>query len=104
MKDYIKEPLAACTMFDNVKSVVDNYIDYYNNRRYQWHLAKLSPNEFYEFCTTGIYPLELPNIPPVPAAAKAAAELGAGMESRDKYAGCASIRAALDGVTRKTLL
>lgn len=83
MKDHIKEPLAACTMFDNVKSVVDDYIDYYNNRRYQWHLAKLSPNEFYEFCTTGIYPLELPNIPPVPAASKAAAELGAGMESRD---------------------
>ncbi|MFR8182019.1 IS3 family transposase [[Ruminococcus] torques] len=23
-----------------------NYIDYYNNRHYQWHLAKLSPNEF----------------------------------------------------------
>ena len=24
----------------------DAYIDYYNNRHYQWHLAKLSPNEF----------------------------------------------------------
>lgn len=83
MKDHIKERLVVCTMFDDVKAVVADYIDYDNNRRYQWHLAKLSPNEFYEFCTTGIYPLELPNIPPVPVAAKAATELGAGTESRD---------------------
>lgn len=33
-------------------------MDYYNNSRYQWQLAKLSPNEYYEYITTGIYPLE----------------------------------------------
>ena len=29
----------------------------YNTERYQWQLAKLSPDEFYGFITTGIYPL-----------------------------------------------
>ena len=33
------------------------WIDYYNNDRYQWSLAKLSPCEYYKFVTTGIYPL-----------------------------------------------
>jgi len=38
-------------------TIIDDWIDYYNNERYQWDLAKLSPNEFYEYCITGIYPL-----------------------------------------------
>jgi hypothetical protein len=33
-------------------------MDYYNNERYQWQLAKLSPNEYYEYITTGVYPLK----------------------------------------------
>jgi len=28
------------------------------NERYQWQMAKLSPNEYYEYITTGIYPLK----------------------------------------------
>ena len=36
---------------------VDDWLDYYNNDRYQWSLAKLSPNEYYEYMTTGLYPL-----------------------------------------------
>ena len=43
MKDHIKNKLASCTNFNDVLAVVDDYMDYYNNRRYQWHLAKLSP-------------------------------------------------------------
>jgi hypothetical protein len=31
-------------------------MDYYNNDRYQWDLAKLSPNEYYHYITTGAYP------------------------------------------------
>ena len=27
-----------------------------NNDRYQWALAKLSPNEYYQYLTTGSYP------------------------------------------------
>ncbi len=83
MKDSISDILATCREFDEVKKTVDEYIDYYNNRRYQWNLAKLSPNEFYEFYTTGEYPLDISSKPDVPAPTKAVAELGAGMESRD---------------------
>ena len=57
MKDDIMDKIAACTCFDEVKAVVDDYAVYYNQERYQWQLAKLSPDEFYAFITTGIYPL-----------------------------------------------
>ncbi|MFV0618913.1 IS3 family transposase, partial [Megasphaera sp. WILCCON 0056] len=43
MKDYIKEKIAVSKSFEEVKAIIDDYIDYYNNERYQWHLAKLSP-------------------------------------------------------------
>ena len=33
-------------------------MDYYNNDRYQWRLAKLSPNEYYDYIITGKYPLK----------------------------------------------
>ena len=70
MKDHIKPKLANCLTFDEVKVVVDDYMDYYNNRRYQWKLAKLSPNEFHNFVTTGKYPLGIPRIPPAPVIQK----------------------------------
>ena len=43
--------------FDEAKALIDDWMDYYNNDRGQWLLAKLSPNEFYEYYNTGIYPL-----------------------------------------------
>lgn len=67
MKDHIKGKLKKCTEYPEVEAVVNDYMDYYNNERYQWELAKLSPNEFYNFITTGIYPLKVDNIPPLPA-------------------------------------
>lgn len=76
MKDHIKTKLAECTVFEEVKVVIDDYIDYYNNRRYQWKLAKLSPNEYYKFVTTGVYPLDISNIPEVPSVQKLPNELG----------------------------
>lgn len=76
MKDHVKPKLAECSVFADVRTVIDDYIDYYNNRRYQWHLAKLSPNEFYEFFTTGEYPLDIPNIPAPPEIPKKPGELG----------------------------
>lgn len=66
MKDHIREKLSDCLEYAQAKAVIDDYIDYYNNERYQWHLAKLSPNEFYKFCTTGEYPLAVPNPPESP--------------------------------------
>ncbi len=47
------------TSFEEVKAKIDDWIDYYNNDRYQWELSKLSPNEFYRYATTGIYPLSV---------------------------------------------
>lgn len=56
MKDEID--LSGCKSFKSVKEAIDDYMDYYNNERYQWQLAKLSPNEYYEYLTTGVYPLK----------------------------------------------
>lgn len=57
MKDEIKYELAMMRTFDEVKAKIDDWIDYYNNDRYQWDIAKLSPREYYRYTVTGIYPL-----------------------------------------------
>lgn len=56
MKDEID--VSKCESFDEVKAIIDDWIDYYNNERYQWNLAKLSPVEYYKYITTGEYPLK----------------------------------------------
>ena len=58
MKDEIN--LKDCKTFDDIREVIDDYMDYYNIERYQWELAKLSPNEYYEYLKTGKYPLYIP--------------------------------------------
>lgn len=67
MKDEVD--LASCDSFLEVTKEIDDYMDYYNNDRYQMGLAKLSPVGFYKFVTTGVYPLahliatpEIPNV------------------------------------------
>ena len=75
MKDYIRESLKKATTFEEVNKIIDDYIDYYNNKRYQWELAKLSPNEFYNFFVSGIYPLKIDNPPRAPTATKNRDEL-----------------------------
>ncbi len=76
MKDHIKDRLKGCGAFEQVSSIVDDYMDYYNKEKYQWELAKLSPDEFYGFCITGEYPLKIESLPPVPIPEKLASELG----------------------------
>ncbi len=71
----MKEKLKEASGFNQVKAIGDDYIDYYNKDRYQWHLAKLSSNEFYQLCTTGEYPLRIANPPKPPAAGKKPEEL-----------------------------
>lgn len=56
MKDEID--VSECTKFREVKAIIEDWLNYYNTERYQWQLAKLSPDEYYEYITTGIYPLE----------------------------------------------
>ena len=57
MKDEIKYEIAMLKTYDEVKAKIDDWIDYYNNDRYQWDLVKLSPKEYYRYVTTGVYPL-----------------------------------------------
>jgi len=57
MKDHIKDRVKSCSTYDEVRLVVDDYIDYYNNDGYQWELLKLSPAEYYQYLITGVYPL-----------------------------------------------
>lgn len=56
MKDEID--LTKCKIFEDVKIIIDDWMDYYNNERYQWGLAKLSPVEYYNYVITGEYPLK----------------------------------------------
>ena len=44
--------------YDELEKEIDNYMYYYNNERYQYNLAKLSPNEYLEYYKTGNYPLK----------------------------------------------
>ena len=55
MKDEID--ISKCSSFEEVKTIIDEWIDYYNNERYLWNLAKISPNEYYKYITTGYYPI-----------------------------------------------
>ena len=43
MKDEIVALIAECDTYEQVQAVVADWMDYYNNDRYQWDLEKLSP-------------------------------------------------------------
>lgn len=58
MKDEIH--IEECETFEEIQHEINQWTDYYNNERYQWDLAKLSPTEYYKYLTTGIYPLRIP--------------------------------------------
>lgn len=58
MKDEIGECFKEIEHFEKLEEIIYDYIDYYNNERYQYNLAKLSPNQFYEYYQTGEYPLK----------------------------------------------
>jgi len=44
MKDEID--FKSCETFEELQSLVDDYMDYYNNYRYQWRLKKLAPVQY----------------------------------------------------------
>lgn len=58
MKDEID--ITWCRTFEDILEVISDWTEYYNDERYQWDLAKLSPTEYYQYRTTGIYPLTIP--------------------------------------------
>ena len=57
MKDELADKRLTWSTFEDVKRDIDDWFDYYNNDRYQWQLAKLSPSQYYRYVTTGEYPL-----------------------------------------------
>lgn len=57
MKDEIRGMIAEQESFEAVRDIIDDWMDYYNNDRYQWELEKLSPREYYDYAMTGVYPL-----------------------------------------------
>lgn len=57
MKDELKPYISEWTTIQDAKASIDDWMDYYNNERYQWNLAKLSPTQFYNYYLTGIYPI-----------------------------------------------
>ena len=56
MKDELYSRCKSWSTFEDVQMDIDDWMDYYNNDRYQMGLLKLSPNEFYELITNGVYP------------------------------------------------
>lgn len=59
IKDEINDKVVKCTKFSQLKKLIDDYMDYYNNDKYQWNLAKLSPKEYYNYSITGVYPINM---------------------------------------------
>lgn len=58
MKDEID--ISECITYEDIHTVISDWCDYYNNDRYQWNLARLSPKEYYNYLITGAYPLAIP--------------------------------------------
>ena len=58
MKDELD--LSECYSYEEILNAVRDWTEYYNTERYQWDLARLSPVEYYQYLTTGIYPLIIP--------------------------------------------
>ena len=107
LKDHIRPRIANCSTFEEVLGNVKHFITYYNNERYQWKLAKLSPAEYYKFCMTGVYPLLVENQPAQPVAAKTAEDLRqraqeAQEEHRKKGAGTEASDSTLDKAADQT--
>ncbi len=67
MKDHLQ--LNDKDNFKETKAEIVEFIDYYNNSRPQWNLAKLTPIQYYHFYNTKVYPLaklvKTPSLPTV---------------------------------------
>lgn len=44
MKDEID--LKSCQTYEEVSLLVDDYMNYYNQDRYQWNLKKMTPEQY----------------------------------------------------------
>lgn len=60
MKDELRVASATWKTYEEVSVSIDDWMDYYNNDRYQLRLKKMSPNEYYNYILTGKYPVSMP--------------------------------------------
>lgn len=60
MKDELKGRSSKWDNIEDAQTDIDDWMDYYNNDRYQMGLQKMSPNEFYTYISEGIYPVSMP--------------------------------------------
>jgi hypothetical protein len=58
MKDEID--ISQCRTHEDIYRVISDWAEYYNNDRYQWDLARLSPREYCRYLESGVYPLKIP--------------------------------------------
>jgi len=58
MKCEILNIIAMCPTLSKVYEMIEGYMNTYNNVRYQYKLAGLTPSEFYQYRKSGIYPLD----------------------------------------------
>lgn len=59
MKDELAPYIPMWETFDDVKYRIADWMDYYNNDRYQSQLKGMSPNEYYRFLVTNKLPSAL---------------------------------------------
>ena len=59
MKDELREASTTWEIYEDVCASIEDWMDYYNNDRYQMGLQKMSPNEYYNYITTGEYPVSM---------------------------------------------
>ena len=58
LKTNIMDMVARCMNLEDAMKLVNGYLEAYNGEHFQYELAGLTPNEFYQYATTGIYPLD----------------------------------------------
>jgi hypothetical protein len=58
LKADIIDMVALCRTIDAALKLVDGYLKAYNGEHYQYELAGLTPEEFYSYAATGVYPLD----------------------------------------------
>ena len=58
MKTEVMDIIALCPDFETATRLVNGYINNHNDVRYQYDLAGLTPNEYYDYMMSGIYPLD----------------------------------------------
>lgn len=59
MKDQLRPYIKDWKTFQDVKERINDYMDYYNNDRYQTILNWMAPNEYYHYLVTGKLPSAL---------------------------------------------